>query len=162
MKTSNIIKGFGESLITIATKLMEDEELCKLLFYSDDPIGQVNVEDKRENILHKHIIVNTEIPTGGDKGSYILLTINNFEINSSNIETMDVEFYVDILSPTDDWIYNSPDLRIFSIMEKVVETFESIDLEGVGKIEFGGSSLAVAANGLSGYTVRFTSYELGT
>lgn len=162
MKTSNIIKGFGDSLIIIASELMKDEDLCKLLYYSDNPTGQIPVENKKDNILHKHIIVNTEIPTGEDKGSYVILTINSFEPNGSNTETMDVEFYVDILSPTDDWVYNSPSLRSFSIMEKVVETFESINLKGVGKIEFGGASLAVAANGLSGYTVRFTNYELGT
>lgn len=162
MKTSNVIKGFGTSLITIASKLMEDEELCKLLFYSDEPIKQENVEEKKKNILHKHIIIDTEIPTGQDKGSYVILTINSFEPNNRNTETMDVEFYVDILSPTSDWIYNSPSLRSFSIMEKVVEAFESIDLKGIGDIKFRGASLAVAANGLSGYTVRFTNYELGT
>lgn len=162
MKISNVIEEFGESLILIAEELMKDEELCKLLYYSDKPVSQVNVPDKKKNILHKHIIVNTEVPFDTDEGSYILLTFNEIVPNSSNTSVADVAIYADILVPTGDWIYNNPSLRSFSIMKKVVEAFENINLKGVGKLQFNGASLAVAANSLSGYTVRFTNYQLGT
>lgn len=162
MIVSKVIATFGDKLKIIAKRMMTDEELCKLLYFSDNPLEQENVEDKNKNILNKHIIVNTEVPYDSDKGSYILITMNNIDPNLTNTEVLDVEIFVDIICPTDDWNYSGPSLRPFTIMKKVIETFENIDLEGVGKLKFEGASLAVAANSMSGYTVRFTNYSLGT
>jgi len=161
MDISKVIGTFGDKLKIMAKALLENEKLCKVLYYSDDPLGQPNVENKMETILNKHIIVNTEVPYDSKKGSYILLTINNIDRNSTNNEIVDVELYVDIITPTSDWNYRGPSLRPFFIMEQVTKAFKTIDLQGVGKFQFGGATLAVTANSMSGYTLRFVNYDLG-
>jgi len=163
MKVNKVIETFGESIQIIAEELMKNEELCKLLFYADEPLdGKPNVEDKYKNIMNNHIIINTEVPLGGNKGSYIIITINGFDRNATNTETMDVEIYVDILTPTKEWRYGRPGLRSFAIAGMVTEAFENIDLKGVGGLYFKGGSLAVTGDSLSGYTLRFVNYTLGT
>jgi len=163
MQGSKVIETFGESVQIIAEELMKNEELCKLLFYADGPLdGKPNVVDKYRNIMDSHIIINTEVPLGGSEGSYILITVNAFDRNATNTETMDVEIYVDILTPTNEWRYGRPGLRSFAIAGMVTEAFENIDLKGVGRLHFEGGSLAVTGDSLSGYTLRFVNYVLGT
>jgi len=161
MDASIVVATFGDKLKKLSKGLMDDEELCKLLFYSDSPLKQENVDNKNEEILNKHIILNTDVPYNSDKGSYILITVNNLFVNTNNNKTVNVEIYVDILVPTTDWNYGGPSLRPFAILGKVIETFKNIKIQGVGKLDFEEASLAVSANNMSGYTAKFTNYDLG-
>lgn len=161
MEMGKVIGTFGEKLKIIIKRMMQDEDLCKMLYYSDKPIAQENVENKMETIFGKHIIYNTDVPYQQKEGSYVLLTISEFRRNKKNPKVLDVEISVDVLVPTKDWEYDGPSLRPFAIIEKISNVFQEVDLEGIGKLQAKGGSLAVAANSMSGYTMNFINYDLG-
>lgn len=163
MDVGRVISTFGKNTIDIGKKLLEDEELCKLLYYSDNPLeGQPKVPDKMEKLLHNNIVVNTEAPVDNNKGSYILINFDTFTRNQSNNETMDVTIYIDVIVPTSDWVLRNGNMRPYAIMEKVADIVESLEIDSIGGVEFGGASSVVLGNGLSGYSMKFINYQLGT
>ena len=76
MNVGKVISRFGQDTIEIAKKMIEDDELCQLLYFSDDPYGSGAVSNKRQKLLHNNIVVNTEAPVQNNRGSYILINFN--------------------------------------------------------------------------------------
>ena len=161
MDIGKVISRFGEHSIEIAKKMIQDDELCRLLYFADEPYEQTITRKDKKKMLHKNIVINTEAPVQNNQGSYILISFNDFSRNQTNSETMDVVIFIDVIVPTEDWVLKNGNLRPYSIMEKIADIMKNVKIDSIGEVEFGGAQQVVLGNGLSGYSMKFANYQLG-
>ena len=118
---SNIrnFKAVGDNLFRIAEKILEDDDICKLLYYTDaNPLSQPNLtEDERLKLLHKNILLVPKVPENDDiKGSYILILYDGFNQNLANPQFKDADLLFIIVCPPENWVINDVSLRPYLIM----------------------------------------------
>ena len=158
---SNGIRNFeavGTDAFKIAEILLSDQEICKLLYYMDaDPLSHSDFEDTLF-LLNKNIRVVPKIPDYEEKGSFIIISFDNFYL-SNNIEFKVNNIQFDIVCPIDKWNMNDKMLRPFKIMSKIDALFNNKTLSGIGKLTFHSASSIVLTTELVGYNLNYTNYN---
>lgn len=161
---SNIrkFKAVGENIMRIAEKLVENQNICKLLFYTNkDPLTSPDLtEEQRMDLLHENILIVPKVPESDNiKGSYILALYDSFDIDSENSEFKDVELLFIVVCPPKEWVVNEPSLRPFLIMSEIDEMFNGQKLANIGKIKFVRANRFVLTPQLTGYAMAYSTFE---
>ena len=162
--SSNIrnFKAVGDNLFRIAEKILEDDDICKLLYYTDnDPLSQPNLtEDQRLELLHKNILLVPKVPENDDiKGSYILVLYDGFNQNLANPQFKDADLLFIIVCPPENWVINDVSLRPFMLMSKIDELFGNKKISNIGTLQFVKGDRFVLNSQLTGYGLTYTTYE---
>lgn len=150
-------KELGSNLILIARRLLDNQELLKLLVYTDtNPLSQDNIENPLQQ-LNKTIKIIPLIDEDEFNGqSKLVIYYGKGTINEDNTEFKILNFYVGVYTPLDKWILNTDDLRPFLIMQKVEDSLKNKKINGVGLINYKGFNLTGVTGQLSGYLMEFT------
>lgn len=151
-------KELGENLFRIATRLLENKNLCKYLKYTNDnPLNNPDIEDPINTILHKNIkIVPMVSVEEFNTESTIVLVYDEAIVNEDNTEFNDVELDVLVYVPLREWQINSLNLRPFLIMSEIEKSLEGKRVEGLGLLKYIGFNLHLLDDNLSCYRMRFT------
>jgi len=163
--SSNIrnFKAVGDNLFIIAQKILEDDDICKLLYYTDnDPLSLQHsmTEDEKYSLLHKNILLVPKVPENDDiKGSYILILYDGFNTNLANSEFKDADLLFIIVCPPENWIINDSSLRPFLIMSRIDELFGNKKIANIGKLQFVKADRFVLNSQLTGYGLTYSTYE---
>lgn len=162
--SSNIrnFKAVGDNLFVIAQRILEDEDICKLLYYTDnDPLNHENMtEDEKIALLHKNILLVPKVPENDDiKGSYILVLYDGFNQNLSNSEFKDADLLFIIVCPPENWVINDSSLRPFLLMSRIDELFGNKKIANIGKLQFVKADRFVLNSQLTGYGLTYSTYE---
>ena len=162
--SSNIrnFKAVGDNLFIIAQRILEDEDICKLLYYTDnDPLSHNDMtEDEKMALLHKNILLVPKVPENDDiKGSYILILYDGFNQNLSNSEFKDADLLFIIVCPPENWVINDASLRPFLLMSKIDELFGNKKIANIGKLQFVKADRFVLNSQLTGYGLTYSTYE---
>jgi hypothetical protein len=163
--SSNIrnFKAVGDNLFIIAQKILEDEDICKLLYYTDsNPLSSEHsmTEDERYALLHKNVLLVPKVPENDDiKGSYILILYDGFNINLANSEFKDADLLFIVVSPPENWVINDSSLRPFLIMSRIDELFGNKKIANIGKLQFVKADRFVLNSQLTGYGLTYSTYE---
>lgn len=161
---SNIrnFKAVGDNLFIIANKILADDDICKLLYFTDsNPLSHDNLsEDEKNALLNKNILLVPKVPENDDiKGSYILILYDGFNQNLANPQFKDADLLFIIVCPPENWIINESSLRPFMIMSRVDELFGNKKIANIGNLQFVKADRFVLNSQLTGYGLTYSTYE---
>lgn len=154
----------GENLQKIVQRLMANDRLVNLLYYTDkDPYSQpaLTDEQKRNLIFEKLIKI---IPTTGPKEtahSIISIRVVRGTRMNSNTEYKDVSINIEIFVPLTQWIIKDTNLRPFAIMGEIQKSLDGKTVNGLGKMIGGDFSINFLTEEISCYEqyFRITAYD---
>lgn len=154
----------GENLQKIVKRLMANDNLVNLLYYSDkDPLNQPVLTDdqKKKEVFEKLIKVVPKVGPAEDAKSIIAIQVLNGVRLPSNSEFRNVKISIDVFVPLDQWIIKDVNLRPFCILGEIQESLDGKVVNGLGKMEGGDFDLSHLSPEMSVYTQSFwiTTYE---
>ena len=154
----------GENLQKIVKRLMANDNLVNLLYYTDkDPLSQPHLteEEKAEKIFEKLIkIVPTVEPREDEKSVIAIRVVSGTKIGS-NTEFRNIRLSIEVFVPMTAWIFKNTNLRPFAILGEIQSSLQGKSVNGLGKIEGGDFDLSFLTKEMSCYQQEFqiTTYE---
>ena len=157
-------KDIGVNLQKIMKRLMQNDNLVKLLYYTDkDPLSNENLteEQKESEIFEKLIKIVPRIGPKETASSIIALRVITGKKNQDNSEFKDVLISVEVFVPLTQWIIKGTNLRPFAILGEIEESLDGKMIEGLGKMSGGNFELNFLTEEISSYKQEFiiTSYD---
>lgn len=154
----------GENLHKIVKRLMANDNLVNLLFYSEsDPLSQpiLSDQEKKEEIFQELIKITPDLPAREDDKSFIVIAITSGKRILSNTEFQRIVMDIDVFIPTNTWIIKDTNLRPFAIMGEIEKSLKGKSINGLGKIEGGDFDLSFLTKEMSSYKMTFgiTQYD---
>ena len=149
----------GENLYKIISRLMANDNLVKLLYYTDhDPLSHpaLTEEEKREKVFSKLIKF---IPLIGPKetdNSIIVLRVASAKNIQWNQEFQNITISIEIFVPITQWVIKNENLRPFLIMGEIQKSLANKTINGMGKILGGDFTLNFLTEEISCYEQIFT------
>lgn len=148
----------GDTLFRIASKLIDNQKICRLLKYQDaDPLDKDKHPDDVNGIdlLHESIIIIPKFPEDGVEHSFIIAVFDNFTINPSNPDFKLTRIRFDVVCPYTEWIINEGSLRPYLIMQEIDSIFNQSKLSGLGSLQFTHATPLVLSPQLGGYSMYY-------
>lgn len=154
----------GENLQKIIKRLMANDDLVNLLYYTDkDPLSQPHLTDqeKKDKIFEKLIKIVPRVGPKETAKSVISLRVVSGAKLSSNAEFRGVRISIEVFVPLTQWIIKDTNLRPFAILGEIEKSLEGKTVNGLGKIEGGDFDLNFLTEEISAYEQTFwiTTYE---
>lgn len=154
----------GENLQKIIKRLMANDNLIKLLYYSDkDPLSKPNLseEQKQKEIFEKLIKIVPRVGPKEDAKSIIAITVVKGNTNIENSEFRNVVIRAEVFVPMTQWLIKDSNLRPFAILGEIQKSLNDKSINGLGKMTGGSFEINFFSEEISCYTQYFdiTSYE---
>ena len=154
----------GENLQKIMKRLMANDDLVNLLYYTDkDPLNQPHLTDdeKREKIYEKLIKIIPVVEPRDDEKSVVAIRVIGGNKLSSNTEFRNVKISIEVFVPMTAWIFKNTNLRPFAILGEIERSLQGKSINGLGKIEGGDFDLSFLTKEMGCYQQEFwiTAYE---
>ena len=154
----------GENAQKIIKRLMANQNLVKLLYYTDlDPLNQPDLtpEQIREKVYEKLIKITPRVGPKETSHSIVTMRITRGRKNEKNTEFKDVSINMEIFVPLTQWIIKDVQLRPFAILGEIQKSLDGKTINGLGKLEGGGFDLNFLTEEISAYEQYFylTSYD---
>lgn len=148
----------GENAQKIVKRLMSNQDLVKLLYYTDkDPLSHDDFtpEELKTKIYQKLIKIIPRI--GPKEGAESIITINIVGGNQNeNNEFKNIGINVEILVPLTQWFIKDDNLRPFKIMGEVQKSLNGKTINGLGKMTGGDFALNYISDEVIDYIQYFT------
>lgn len=157
-------KEIGENLQKIVRRLMANDNLVNLLYYTDkDPLSQpyLTEEQKKEEVYNKLIKIIPRVGPKETAHSIIAIRVTNGSKIGANSEFRNIKISVEVFVPLTQWIIKDTNLRPFAILGEIEESLEGKTVNGLGKLEGGEFDLNFLTEEIGAYEQTFwiTSYE---
>ncbi len=157
-------RDLGENAQKIIKRLMANQKLVKLLYYTDkDPLNQPDLtpEQIREEVYEKLIKITPRVGPKETSHSIVTMRITRARKNSENSEFKDVNINIEVFVPLTQWIIKDIQLRPFAILGEIQESLDGKTINGLGKLEGGEFELNFLTEEISAYEQYFylTSYD---
>lgn len=154
----------GENLQKIVKRLMANDNLVNLLYYTDkDPLNQPHLTDeqKKQEVFEKLIKIIPRIGPKEDAKSILSIRVVNGSKMNSNTEYRGVKISIEIFVPLTQWIIKDTNLRPFAILGEIEESLDGKTINGLGKMQGGDFDLNFLTEEIGAYEQTFwiTSYE---
>jgi hypothetical protein len=152
----------GLSLQKIVKRLMENDDLVKLLYYEDkDPLAQeaLDKEFKQKEIFEKLIKVVPLVGTNTDSKSRLVVYITKGAKSPKNTEFKDINICISIFVPLTNWIIKDTNLRPFAILSEVQSSLDGKVINGLGRLSGGGFDLKLLTEEMSCYETVYNLIE---
>lgn len=150
---------FGPNMIKLAKKLLDNQNLCKLLINTDlDPINpdlHPDIEDTTKELFGKNIrivpLVTSEDETTTSK---LVLVFAGTEVTNDNMAE-DINLLIYCYCPYKEWIIAGSQLRPFAIMSEIRKSLQNKKINGLGEIYYLGCDISSLTNQTGSYLMRF-------
>ena len=157
-------RDLGENAQKIIKRLMANQKLVKLLYYTDkDPLNQPDLtpEQIREEVYEKLIKITPRVGPKETSHSIVTMRITRARKNLENSEFKDVNISIEVFVPLTQWIIKDVQLRPFAILGEIQESLDGKTINGLGKLEGGEFDLNFLTEEISAYEQYFylTSYD---
>ena len=142
----------GENLQKIVKRLMANDNLVNLLYYTDkDPLSQPHLteSEKNEKIFEKLIKIVPVVEPREDEKSVVAIRVTGANRLGSNMEFRNVKISVEVFVPMTAWIFKNTNLRPFAILGEIQQSLQGKTINGLGKIEGGDFSLSFLTKEMS-------------
>ena len=154
----------GENLQKIVKRLMANDNLVNLLYYTDkDPLSQPHLteEEKREKIFEKLIKIVPAVEPREDEKSVVAIRVIGGNRLGSNTEFRNVKLSIEVFVPMTAWIFKNTNLRPFAILGEIEKSLQGKSVNGLGQIQGGDFDLSFLTKEMSCYQQEFyiISYE---
>lgn len=157
-------RDIGENLQKIVSRLMANDTLVKLLYYTDkDPYSKtaLTAAEKKSEIYEKLIKIIPRVGVKDTAASIIVIQVVSGTINSENSQFKDLTIQVEVFVPLTQWFIKDSNLRPFAILGEIQESLNEKTINGLGKMIGGSFDLNFITEELSCYiqTYEITSYD---
>lgn len=154
----------GENLQKIVTRLLANDDLVNLLYYSDkDPYSKpaLTEEQKQKEVFEKLIKVVPRVGPKEDAKSLLVIRVVGGRTNMENSEFKNLEIKVEVFVPLTQWLIKDSNLRPFAILGQVQKSLDGKTVNGLGKMQGGDFELNFLSAEMSNYvqTYHIISYE---
>lgn len=154
----------GENLQKIVKRLMANDNLVNLLYYTDkDPLNQPHLTDQQKatEVFEKLIKIVPRVGPKEDAKSIISIRVVSGSKLLSNTDFRDVKISIELFVPLTQWIIKDTNLRPFAILGEIEESLDGKVVNGLGKMRGGDFSLNFLTEEIGAYEQTFwiTSYE---
>ena len=154
----------GENLQKIIKRLMANDDLVNLLYYTDkDPLNQPHLteEEKREKIFEKLIKIVPRVEPREDEKSVIAIRVVGGSRLGSNTEFKTIKIAIEVFVPMTAWIFKNTNLRPFAILGEIEKSLQGKKINGLGQIQGGDFDLSFLTKEMGCYQQSFwiTTYE---
>lgn len=149
----------GINLQKIVSRLQSNQNLLKLLYYSDkDPLSNsdLTAEQIKNLIFEKLIKIVPRVGPKETAQSLISLRVVNGSINNENDQIQDVGLAIEVFVPLTQWIIKDSNLRPFAIMGEILKSLNNKNVNGLGKIQGGDFALNFLTDEISCYEMNFS------
>ena len=145
----------GSNLFLIAKRILQNNNLCRLLVNSDKNPLNTPVEDSF-SLLNKNIKVVPKIDESEfNQESKLALVFPRGSLNDDNEEFKLIEFHILVYTTLDTWIINEENLRPFMIMSEIEKSLKNKRINGIGVMKYKGFELSTLTDKLSCYQMVF-------
>ena len=151
-------RDIGENLQKIMTRLMANDNLVNLLYYTDkDPLNQppLTDEQKKDKIYENLIKVVPRVGPKETAASLIVIRVVKGNQNKENSEFKNVYFQIEVFVPLTQWIIKNSNLRPFAILGEIQESLNNKTINGLGKMMGGDFELNFISEEISCYVQDF-------
>lgn len=153
----------GENLQKIVKRLLANENLLKLLYYTDkDPLAHsLSDHEKETEFFEKLIKIVPKVDTREDERSVVTIRVIGGNKIGSNTDFRNVKISIEVFVPMSVWIIKDTNLRPFAILGEIEKSLQGKTINGLGKIEGGDFELSFLTKEMSCYQQNFwiTTYE---
>ena len=154
----------GENLQKIVTRLLANDDLVNLLYYSDkDPYSKpaLTEEQKQKEVFEKLIKVVPRVGPKEDAKSLLVIRVVGGRTNMENSEFKNLEIKVEVFVPLTQWLIKDSNLRPFAILGQIEKSLDGKTINGLGKMEGGDFDLNYFTDEVGVYEQYFyiTQYE---
>ena len=152
------LQEIGPSLQKIVTRLMTNQNLLKLLYYTDkDPLNHEDLtqEQIKDEIYDKFIKIVPRIGPKETANSLIALRVVDGQKTKENGEFLSISISVEVFVPLTQWAIKNSNLRPFAIMGEVQNSLNNKIIDGMGKMIGGDFQLNFLTEEISCYEMEF-------
>ena len=154
----------GENLQKIISRLMANDDLVKLLYYTDkDPLSHNNLSpaEKQTLIFDKLIKAIPRVEPKETVNSIVVVRVTNGRKNQTNNEFREIMVSIETFVPLTQWYFKSTNLRPFAIMGEVQKSLDDKTINGLGKMTGGDFSMLYITDEIVCYEQIFnlTTYD---
>lgn len=159
MSQVNYGQELGPNIIKICKKLLDNQNLCKLLINTDlDPINpdlHPDIDNTTKELFGKNIRI-VPLTTSEDEttASKVVLVFSGSEVTDENANEM-ITLLVYCYCPYKEWIIAGNQLRPFAIMSEVRKSLQNKRINGLGEIKYNGFDISSLTNQTGSYLMRF-------
>ena len=145
----------NDNMTNIITKLTENQNLCKLLYYNSQyPLQEPDIDGSL--LLYNNIYpypIGTDTIT--EQKSLINVVFDDFKISGNSYFANNMITFA-VLCHTDLWkIEEGANIRIFSILQEIDNLFNGSHVMGIGGLNFNSCNLVWATKNYVGYRVSY-------
>ena len=152
------LQEIGPSLQKIVTRLITNQNLLKLLYYTDkDPLNHDDLtqEQIKDEIYDKFIKIVPRIGPKETANSLIALRVVDGQKTKENGEFLSISISVEVFVPLTQWAIKNSNLRPFAIMGEVQNSLNNKIIDGMGKMIGGDFQLNFLTEEISCYEMEF-------
>lgn len=148
----------GLNLQAIVTRLLTNQNLMKLLYYTDkDPLAHEDLtsDEIKENIFQKLVKIVPRVGPKETAQSLISMRVVEGQINPKNNQIIDISLGIEVFVPLTQWIIKDSNLRPFAIMGEIQKSLNNKEINGLGKLKGGDFELNFLTEEISCYEMVF-------
>lgn len=149
----------GENLMKIIKRLLANQNLLKLLYYTDeDPLSHKDLTEEqiRKEIFEKLVKIVPRVGPKETSQSIISVRVVEASKNSQNSEFRDIEIAIEVFVPLTQWILKGTNLRPFAILGEIENSLDGKLVNGLGRISGGDFSINFLTDEISCYEQTFS------
>lgn len=150
----------GPNLIKIVKKLIQNQNLLKLLVNTDlDPLNKEKHPDiinPYDEIMNKYIkVVPLLLEEDLTTASKVVVIFDEGAVNSSNGDNENISMLISLYCPFKEWLIVGDTIRPFAIMSEIRKSLQDKRINGLGEIRYEGFELATLTEETGAYAMRF-------
>ena len=154
----------GENLQYIIKRLFANQDLLKLLYYTDkDPLNHEDLtpEQIQNEVFEKLVKIVPRVGPKETAHSIVAVRVARGQGLAQNNEFRNVTIGVEIFVPLTQWIIKDSNLRPFAIMGEIQKSLNGKKIEGLGKMVGGDFALNFLTEEIGAYEQTFviTAYD---
>lgn len=162
--TTRNLEDLGPNLQKIITRLQENQNLLKLLYYTEkDPFAgtDLTAAQIKNEVFEKLIKIVPRVGPKETAHSIVTLRVVRGDSNPGNNEFRDFMINIEVFVPLTQWIIKDSNLRPFAIMGEIHKSLNNKTINGLGKMVGGDFQINFLTEEISCYemTYRITSYD---
>lgn len=152
------LEELGPNLQDIITRLQSNQNLLKLLYYTDkDPLSQPDLtkEQIQKEVFEKLIKVIPRVGPKETAKSLISLRIVRGRKNPENGEFRNISISIEVFVPLTQWFIKDSNLRPFCILGEIQKSLDGKRIDGLGKLSGGDFDLNFLTDEISCYETTY-------
>lgn len=133
-------RDIGENMQKIIRRLMANDDLCKLLYYTDsDPLSHPNLTDEQKEkfLFNKLLKIVPRLDPIEYSNAVVSVVARKSAGIAENTEFKTVVFTVEVFVPITQWLIKGTNLRPYAILGEIQESLDNKTINGLGKMKGG-------------------------